>query len=256
MSTRRGRLIGLPLAAGFACLVLLPILVAGGTASSSPPSTSTSTTTTISSASTSTTTQSLLADIGVPLGIPSTPVQNITDCPANPTFTSPLPQGATISVSLGTATDTASATFNGVTQGVAGRCVYTVSLPNSDPVTLVFQGNIYMAEDTVYSGGFDNQYNQLCQFSYEGGNFYVAVASIKNDTGYCNTDHVGPWTNVIVVNTAEASGPGVSTTSFGSWAESSLAGTFFFGVYEVCQENPGGQTNNYYCQYIDAGPLL
>jgi hypothetical protein len=113
-----------------------------------------------------------------------------------------------------------------------------------------------MAENTVYALTVTQAYASPCTINYEGGNFYVAYASIKNVTGYCNTDHVGPWTNIIVVNTNYQTGNDVSTTQFGAWAQSTLAGTFFFLEWEVCQENPVGQTYYYFCNYGNAGPLF
>jgi hypothetical protein len=184
-------------------------------------------------------TQSALANIGVPQGIPSTPVANVASCPTNPRFSNPLPKVAKVSVAL----------------DASGKCTYTVS-DGGDPVTFNNDGISYMAEDTVYTATVTDAYASPCTFSYEGGNFYVAFGSIRNDSGYCNTDGTGIWDNVEVANTALEAGAAVSTNTFHQWAQSLKVGTFFFLQWEVCEENPLGQQTYYFCNYGLASPLF
>ena len=167
-----------------------------------------------------------------------------------------------MTVSLGTSNSgvvtgpAASGTTQPTAISGAGHCRYTVSTPG-DPVSFQNLGDWYMAEGTNYSFDITNDYAQSCIGEYNGGNYiFAAYASMENSTGYCNTDAHGPWSNVLVANTSYNYGPDVSTRSFGSFVSSTEDGTFFFGTYEVCQENPGGQTNNYLCQYWNAGPLF
>ncbi len=194
---------------------------------------------------------------GVPLGVPATPVASVTDCPVNPEWSQPLPQGATISdpflgpsgaVSLSSG-DTA------ISYDTAGYCEYTVTVPG-DPVTYVHVQDTNAPFATVINGSLTNSYGQTCSFKQQAGLYYVAFSSIQNVTGYCNTDSSGYWSSTTIANTAFAQGAIATTNQFGVWAQSSIAGSPFFWSWEVCMQNPIGQHVNYLCAYGNMGPLF
>ncbi len=146
-------------------------------------------------------------------------------------------------------------TVNGIatTHSSAGRCEYEVKLPG-DPTYYVYLGDFYAPFNTVIPGQFYNL-GYTCYFNSIGGTFYVAFAEVENTFGYCNTDNIGPSSNVFIVNTGLQEGVTVYTSQFNQWAQSTVSGSPFFWEYEVCQENLPGQHVNYVCVYANLGPL-
>jgi len=69
--------------------------------------------------------------LGHPLNVPATPVANVSECPADPGWSIPLPPGAVVTRTLGTGTQSGTVTVNGIatTHTDVGRCEYEVSLP-------------------------------------------------------------------------------------------------------------------------------
>jgi hypothetical protein len=72
---------------------------------------------------------------GRPLGVPTGPQTSVKDCPQDPSWSPPLPTGATVSVSLAPA-GPEGVSVNGTFTSTAGYCVYTVTLPGELPKTI------------------------------------------------------------------------------------------------------------------------
>jgi hypothetical protein len=193
---------------------------------------------------------------GYPLGLPGTPVANVSQCPASPGWSQPLPPGATVSPPTLSSGGGLSLGVGGSTQTESGlgRCSYTVTTPG-DPVTFIDYGSSREPFGAVINGTIWNSNSQPCSFSTIAGQFYVAFAEIMNTSGYCNTDGSGNWSKVQIVNSNLQAGPVATTNQFQTWVQSAIAGSPFFWSWRVCLEDPVGQHVNYYCGSGNMSPL-
>ncbi len=196
---------------------------------------------------------------GHPLGLPVGPVARANDCPANPSWSEPLPSGARVSppslVPAGTEAGL-TLTIGGVTttSSAAGRCEYSLTI-GPDSVVYSYQGTFHQNVNSLGYLGLRNSYGQTCQSELYLLNFLgYAFAQQDLTGGYCNTDSSGNWSNVQATNGSLQNGPVVYSTSFNTWYQSYLPGNILIGTFMLCLENPVGQHTNYWCPWMQGGP--
>lgn len=199
---------------------------------------------------------------GYPVGLPSGPVSSASDCPSNPSWSEPLPDGATVSApflatSAGHNGDTTlSDSSTTTTISVAGRCEYTLSLPAGDPTNYVYYGTINEAIDEVYYTSTWDSSGDGCYSEQEIGNFDVAFAKQAINSGTCNTDSSGIWSSGQVTNGTYQNGNVFFNGTFNQWGQSTVLGYVFYGTFMRCLQDPTGQHVYYFCGYGQYGPYF
>ncbi len=245
-------------------LSLLLANVTGATSPNSAPSTSTASTTSTSTTvpSSSTTSPSSgpsEAYFGHPVGIPNGPVASVSDCPSNPSFSSPLPAGATVAGPT-LAPASVGGTVDGKSFSLANTCVYTVSWTGptgSDPTATDYNaGNFYQAINAADYFTFE-VHSIYCEFQMQGGNvFGLAYAKLMNVQYNCNTDNTGLFSHVSVTNGSGGGGAICTTPNFGNWCtpQSQTSQYALYWTWGIWLEDPVGQQNTYDLIYGNAGP--
>jgi hypothetical protein len=209
---------------------------------------------------------------GRPLGVPSGPQSSLASCPQDPSWSPALPAGDTVAVSLAPA-GSEGALVNGTKVSTVGYCAYTVTPPatasttaavkksgtakRTDPTTYVNLGDQNVPYGSDWNFDVFNNYGSECYTTGLLINGYGdAFAEQELDSGYCNTTYAAAG-YVIAVNTAEQEAlVDYEYPYFGYWYASYEGGSIFFGIFQECMENPVGQSSDFLCYDMDAGPLL
>lgn len=241
-----------------AIVTALWLALATGVGQSSGAPLSTTTTTTVPSP---TTVISGTGYTGHPVNVPSGAVTSVADCPTDPSWSLPLPQGVTVSPPFLGSADSGSVTVTSgggsVTISNAGQCGYTLSVPGSpDPFVSYFGGSaIYEAINSQFSFDATNTNSQQCNTYAELGNFGTAYAKQEPLSTNCNTDKSGIWGYAQVTNGSYQNGTAANEEpNINQWYQSTVSGSAFYATFEICLQNPVGQGTYYDCTYDYFGP--
>jgi len=201
-------------------------------------------------------------------------VGNVSDCPANPELSSALPVGATISAPT-LAPSIPASTSGATATNIAGSCVYTEKVPASDlgstsasnsqsaspdtiTISWINDGNDYAPANTDFGPiDFFNYYGDACAIDVELVDLFgYGWAGLELDSGHCNTNSTGVWSNVTAINTGLSSGANLAVNTFHTMQYASVPGNLFFGEYSICLESPLGQQSDYVCTAVNFSPLF
>ena len=94
-----------------------------------------------------------------------------------------------------------------------------------------------------------NSHGDKCNFTFEYGNYGVAFAKIRLDSGYCDTGL--KETGVRVTNGSLQSSAYIRATSFHQWYQETISGSVLEGTVDITMQDPAGQTKYYGASVID-----
>jgi hypothetical protein len=242
----------------FAIALCVSVIVVG--VGRSGASTRTTTTTTSPS---STTVMSGTGYVGHPVGVPSGAVATVADCPADPSWSAPLPSGVTVSPPFLGTSNSGSVTIttggHSTTVSNAGQCGYTLTVPGSpDPYVSYFGGLSYYAPiNSEFGLSEANTSQQVCNTNAELGNFGSAYAKQELLSTYCNVDSSGIWGYAQITNGSYQSGSSAKEEpNLNQFYQSSVSGSALYATFQVCLQNPVGQQVYYDCTYNYFGPYF
>jgi hypothetical protein len=141
---------------------------------------------------------------------------------------------------------------NSETISDGGQCGYTLSVAGTpDPDVTYYGGSdIYAGINSEFGMNAQNGSLQVCDTDAELGNFGSAYAKQELVSGYCNTDSSGIWGYAQITNGSSQSGAAVNEEpNFSHWYQSTVSGSALYATFQICLENPSGQTVDYDCTY-------
>jgi hypothetical protein len=245
------RRVVLALGAFWLAIALCLVLGAGG-GQSSGEALPTPTTTVVPS----TTVMSGTGYSGHPVGVPSGEVPSVADCPQDPTWSTSLPQGVTVSPPFLGSSSSGSVTItigdSSITVSNAGQCGYTLTVPGTpDPYVSYFGGSDYYAPiNSQFGWDASNSNSQQCDTNAELGNFGIAYAKQEPRSTNCNTDSSGVWGYAQITNGSYQSGSSKNEEpSINQWYQSTISGYALYATFQICLQNPVSQQVYYDCTY-------
>ena len=154
---------------------------------------------------------------------------------------------------------------SGATQSVGEKCSWRITFdgstvnPDGKSVAFTQATDVYMALGTSYT--FNVHFDGVeCTGTGDVLNgFGGGGAQAKMDRTYCNTD--SGFTTALgfveIVGTTYVSGPQRDLSYFGTPERTSFVSghDVFFGIFQLCSEDPVGQTTSYACVYWFGSPL-